>query len=111
MKKQLSILTGVALAASFALPLNAAPFFAPIRELGQTNSVERVKNSKHGNWRVDRHWDGRYEGRSCGYYGRCYPRQYGYYGRPGYYGHREYYGDPGYYRYHRQSGVSIYLNF
>ncbi|TCU20043.1 hypothetical protein [Rhizobium sullae] len=104
MNKLLSALTAVVLAASFALPLNAAPIFVPIPEQVETGSVVQVKNWHHRHWHAGRRWDRRYA--SCRYYGSCYPRRYSYYGRPGYYG--EY---PDYYRYHRRSGVSIYFDF
>lgn len=114
MKKLLSALTAAVLATSFALPLKAAPVFVPMPEQEQTGPVQQVKNWKHSNWQANRYWGRRYVYRSCGYYGRCYPRQYGYYGNRyygnGYYGNG-YYGNPGYYPYYRRSGVSIYLNF
>ena len=119
MKKLLSALAAVVLAASFALPLDAAPIFVPIPEQVQTGAVVQVKNRHHGHWHADRHWDRRYAGRSCRYYGSCYPRRYGYYGQPryydgyrGYYGRRGYYGGyPDHYRYYRGSGATIYFNF
>lgn len=105
MTKLLSALAAVALAASFALPLNAAPIFVPKPEQAQAGAVEQVNHWRHRHWRADRHWNRRYASRSCRYYGRCYPRHYGYYGyRDGYYGYRDHY------RY-RRSGVTIYFNF
>ncbi|WP_331374322.1 hypothetical protein [Sinorhizobium chiapasense] len=98
MKKLSSALTAAVLAASFVLPLNAAPIFVPTPEV-QAGAVEQVSHWRHRHWRADRHWNRRYAWRSCRYYGRCYPRQYGYYG----------YRD--YYRYHRRPGVSLYFNF
>jgi hypothetical protein len=111
MKKLLSVLTATILAASFALPLNAAPIFVPKPEQAQTSAVEQVKHRRHwrhkyGHWRGDRHWRGRYAGRYCRYYGRCYPRRY----YSPYYGYYPRYYD--YYpRYYRGSGVGIYLEF
>ncbi|MCZ4093026.1 hypothetical protein [Sinorhizobium psoraleae] len=99
MKKLLSALTATILAVSFALPLNAAPIFVPKSEQVQTGPVEQVRHRRHRHWHADHHWNRRYAWRSCRYYGRCYPRHYGYYG----------YRD--YYRYHRRPGVSIYFNF
>ena len=114
MKKLLSALTAVVLAASFALPLNAAPIFVPIPEQVQTGSVVQVKNWHHRHWHAGRHWDRGYYGHPRHYGG--YPRYYGhpryYGGYPRYYGHPGYYGGyPDYYRYHRRSGATIYFNF
>ncbi|MEY9197459.1 hypothetical protein [Sinorhizobium sp. CCBAU 05631] len=97
MTKLLAALTAVLLAASFALPLNAAPTFVPKHEQVQTGAVEQVRHRRH--WRAERHWNRRHARLSCRYYGRCYPRHYGYYG----------YRD--YHRYHRRPGVTIYFNF
>ncbi|MBB3591908.1 hypothetical protein FHX08_002252 [Rhizobium sp. BK529] len=121
MRKLLSALAAVVLAASFALPLKAAPIFPPTPEQVQIGSVELIRHRSH-HWRADRYWNHRYAYRSCGYYGRCYnryPRYYGYrypgyygYRYPGYYGYRDY---PGYYGYrdyyHRRPGVSLYFRF
>ncbi|MGF6177058.1 hypothetical protein [Ensifer sp. 4252] len=107
MKKLLSALTAIGLAASFALPLNAAPIFVPKPEQVQTGTVEPVNHWRHRQWRADRRWDRRWDRRhawrSCGYYGRCYPRYYGYNGYRDDYRYRD--------RYHRRSGVTIYFNF
>ena len=122
MKKLLSTLAATILAASFALPVNAAPMFVPKPEQVRADvvkNVEKVKNRKHyRHWRNGRHWNNRYASRNCGYYGSCYPRRY--------YGYRNYYRNyyrpyyPGYYpRYYRpyypgyypRSGVSIFLSF
>ena len=114
MKKLMSVLTATIAAAAFALPLNAAPMFAPKPEQVRADVVETVKqwkkrngnrhwrNGRHWNnryaWRNGRHWNNRYATRSCRYYGNCY------------YGYRNYY--PRYYRpYYPGSGVNIYLNF
>ena len=126
MKKLLSALAATILAASFALPVNAAPIFVPKPEQVRADVVEKVKQKWHRkhyrHWRGDRRWDRRWgrrqAWRSCRYYGSCYPRRY--------YGYRDYYPRyyrpyyPGYYpRYYRpyypgyypRSGVSIYLSF
>ncbi|MGO4622955.1 hypothetical protein AB4Z34_34035 [Ensifer sp. 2YAB10] len=108
MKKLLSPLAAIGLAASFASPLSAAPIFVPRPEQVQTGTVELVKHRSHRHWhadrRWDRRWDRRYAWRSCGHYAsaRCYPRQYGYYGG---------YRDRSYYRYHRRSGTTVYFDF
>ncbi|ASY68796.1 signal peptide protein [Sinorhizobium fredii USDA 205] len=99
MKKLLSALPAVVIAASFALPLNAAPIFVPKLEQVQAGMVEQVNHRR--NWR-DSHWNRRHAWRSCRYYGRCYPR----YDYTQSYGYRDYY-----YRYHRRPGINIYLNF
>lgn len=99
MKKLLSALIAGVLAASFALPLNAAPIFVPKPEQVQTGAVEQVRHWRHRHWHADRHWKKRHARHSCRYYGRCYPRHYGYYG----------YRD--YHRYHRRPGVTIYFSF
>jgi hypothetical protein len=99
MNTLLSALTAVVLAASFALPLNAAPIFVPKHEQVQTGAVEQVRHRRYRHWHADRHWHRRHAWRSCHYYGRCYPRHYGYYGHGGYH------------RYHRRSGVTIYFDF
>ncbi|WP_085025209.1 hypothetical protein [Ensifer aridi] len=99
MNKLFFALPAVVLAASFALPLNAAPIFVPKPEHAQAGSVEEVRHWRHRHWRADRHWNRRYAWHSCRHYDRCYPRHYGYYG----------YRD--YYRYHRRPGVTIYFNF
>jgi hypothetical protein len=110
MKKLLSVLTATVLAASFALPLNAAPIFMPKPEQVRADAVEQVKHRRHWrhkhyrHWRADRHWKRRHARRHCRYYDYCYPRRYYDYGR--YYGHRDYYP-----RYYRRPGVSIYLSF
>ncbi|MGH6806638.1 MAG: hypothetical protein ACREEJ_07315 [Ensifer adhaerens] len=112
MKKLLSALAAIGLAASFALPLNAAPIFVPKPEQVQTGTVEQVNHWRHRHWRADRRWDRRWDRRhawrSCGYYGRCYPRHYGYYDG---YRDRGYYGYRDQYRYHRRSGVTVYFDF
>ena len=74
----------------------------PKPEQVQTGAVEQVNHWRHRQWRADRHWNRRYVSRSCRYYGRCYPRHYGYYDR--YYGYRDYYP-------YRRSGVTIYFDF
>jgi hypothetical protein len=108
MRKLLSVLAVTVLAASFALPLNAAPIFVPKPEQVENSPVEQVKHRRHWrkkhyrHWRADRRWSRRHAWRSCRYYGTCYPRHYG-----RYYGYRDYY--PRYYR--RRPGVSIYLSF
>jgi hypothetical protein len=102
MKKLLSALIAGVLAASFALPLNAAPIFVPKPEQVLTGAVEQVNHRRHRHWRADSHWKRRHAHRSCRYYGRCYPRHYGYYG------YRDYHR---YHRYHRRPGVTIYFNF
>ncbi|WP_085028460.1 hypothetical protein [Ensifer aridi] len=94
----LPALTAVILVASFALPLSAAPIFAPKLEAVQTGAVEQASHRR--NWR-DSHWNRRHAWRSCRYYGRCYPR----------YDYSQSYGYRDYYRYHRRPGVNIYLNF
>ncbi|MGE6783052.1 hypothetical protein ACQKGL_11080 [Ensifer adhaerens] len=111
MRKLLSAFAVIGLAASFAMPLSAAPVFVPKPENAQVNSVEQVNHRSHRRWhterRWDRRWDRRHAWRSCGY-GRCYPRQYGYHGG---YRDRGYYGYRDYHRYHRRSGVTIYFDF
>ena len=111
MRKLLSALAAVVLAASFAPPLNAAPIFVPRAEQVQIGNVEQVRYRGHRHWRADRYWNHRYAYRSCGYYDRCYryPR-YGYrypryYDRGYYGGYRDYYG------YRPRSGVSLYFHF
>jgi len=112
MKKLLSALTAMGLAAFFALPLSAAPMFVSIPEQAQTGDVVQVKNRHHGHWRSDRYWNRRYAYRSCRYYGNCYPRHYGYRGYPRYDGYPRYYGGyPDYYGYQRRSGVTLYFDF
>ena len=70
-------------AAAFALPLNAAPMFAPKPEQVRADVVETVKqwkkrngnrhwrNGRHLNnryaWRNGRHWNNRYATRNCRY--------------------------------------------
>ncbi|WOS64292.1 hypothetical protein [Sinorhizobium fredii] len=98
MKKLLSALPAVVIAASFALPLNAAPIFVPKLEQVQAGMVEQVNHRR--NWR-DSHWNRRHAWRSCRYYGRCYPR----------YDYSQNYGYRDSYRYHRRPGINIYLNF
>ncbi|WP_429817160.1 hypothetical protein [Ensifer sp. B1-9] len=111
MKKLLSAFAAIGLAASFAVPLSAAPIFVPKPAQVQAGTVEQVSHRSHHHWRAEHRWhhrwDRRYAWRSCHYYGRCYPRHYGYYNG---YRDRGYYGyyDP--YRY-RRSGVSVYLDF
>ncbi|TCN34136.1 hypothetical protein EV184_102448 [Sinorhizobium americanum] len=56
MTKLLAALTALLLAASFALPLNAAPIFVPKHEQVQTGAVEQVRHRRH--WRAERHWIG-----------------------------------------------------
>ena len=104
MKKLLSVVTATILATAFAMPLNAAPMFVPKPEQVRADIVETVKQKWHGNrhWRNGRHWNNRYAWRTCGYYGSCYPRRYGYrnyyqrYYRPYYPGYYQPYY-PGYY--------------
>lgn len=98
MSQFISALTGLVLAASFALPVSAAPIYVPQPPPVQTDAVEQVNHRR--NWR-DSHWNRRHAWRSCRHYGRCYPRHD--YGRD--------YGYSGDYRYHRRPGVNIYLNF
>lgn len=98
MEKLLSALTGVVLAASFALPVNAAPIFVPKPEQVNTGAVEQVNHRR--NWR-DSHWNRRQAWRSCRYYGRCFPR----------YHYSQDYGYRDDYRYSGRKGVNIYLNF
>ncbi|WP_248449449.1 hypothetical protein [Sinorhizobium meliloti] len=102
MSKLLSALIATILAASFALPLNAAPIFVPKPAQVQADSAEQVNHRHYRHWRAERHWNRRHAYRSCGYYGRCYPRHYGYSNYRPY--HR-------YHRYHRRSGVTIFFNF
>jgi hypothetical protein len=128
MKTLLSALAATILAASFTLPVNAAPIFVSKPEQVQARVVETVHHRRHWrhnyyrNWRSDRYWHRRHAWRSCRYYGGCYP--YRYYGYRPYYGYRNYYpryyGNgyyPGYYGngyypgYYPRSGVSIYLSF
>lgn len=106
MKKLLSAVGAIGLAASFALPLSAAPIFVPKPAQVQNASIEQVKHRRHRH--ADRSWDRRYVQRDCRYYHRCYPRHYGYYNG---YRDRRYYGYQDRYRYHRQSGVSVYFDF
>lgn len=112
MRKLLSAFAVIGLGASFAMPLSAAPVFVPKPENAQVNSVDQVNHRSHRRWhaerRWDRRWDRRHAWRSCGYYGRCYPRQYGYHGG---YRDRRYYGYRDDYRYHRRSGVTVYFDF
>lgn len=108
MKRLLSVFAAIGLAASFAMPLSAAPVFVPKPEQVQTNTVEQVKHRGHRHWRADRRWDRRQAWRDCRYYGGCYPRHYGYYGG---YRDRGYYGYNDNYRYQRRSGVTVYFNF
>ncbi|MQU69061.1 hypothetical protein [Sinorhizobium meliloti] len=98
MEKVLSALTGVVLAASFALPVNAATIFVPQPAQVLADAVEQVNHRR--NWR-DSHWNRRQAWRSCRYYGRCFPRH----------GYGRDYGYSGDYRYYRRPGVDIYLNF
>lgn len=91
-----------------ALPLSAAPIFVPQPEQSQTGTVEQVNHRSHCRWHADRRWDRRHASRSCAYYGRCYPRQYGYYGG---YRDRGYYGYRDQYRSQRRSGVTVYVDF
>ncbi|MDX0226786.1 hypothetical protein RWA06_02065 [Sinorhizobium meliloti] len=98
MSKLISALSGIVLAASFALPVTAAPIYAPQPAQVQTDSVEQLNHRR--NWR-DNHWNRRHAWRSCRYYGRCFPRHD--YGRD--------YGYSGDYRYSGRPGVNIYLNF
>ncbi|MCT7378173.1 hypothetical protein [Chelativorans salis] len=104
MKKLLSAVGATILAASFALPANAAPLFVPKPAQVQGNAVEKV----HGrDWRrkhyprgwARSHWKKRYARQHCDYYGYCYPHRY--------YSYRDHY--PHYYR--PRSGVSIYFSF
>ncbi len=109
MKKLLSAFAAIGLAATFALPLSAAPIFVPKPVQVQTDTVEQVHWRHHRHWRADRRWDRRWNRRyACGYYGRCYPRHYGYYGG---YRDRGYYGYRDYYRYQRRSGATVYFDF
>ncbi|WP_104663963.1 hypothetical protein [Ensifer adhaerens] len=112
MRKLLSAFAVIGLAASFAMPLSAAPVFVPKPENAQVNSVEQVNHRSHRRWHAERRWDRRsdrrHAWRSCGYYGRCYPRQYGYHGG---YRDRRYYGYRDDYRYQRRSGVTVYFDF
>lgn len=109
MNKLLSAFAAIGLAATFALPVNAAPMFVPKPEQVQTGTVEQVHWRHHRHWRADRRWDRRHARRDCRYYGRCYyPRHYGYYGG---YRDRGYYGYRDYYRYQRRSGVTVYFDF
>ncbi|MDX0018817.1 hypothetical protein GOC03_05570 [Sinorhizobium meliloti] len=102
MSKLLSALIATILAASFALPLNAAPIFVPKPAQVQADSAEQVNHRHYRPWRAERHWNRRHAYRSCRYYGRCYPRHYGYSNyRPHY----------RYHRYHRRPGVTIFFNF
>ncbi|MBB3657343.1 hypothetical protein FHX15_002575 [Rhizobium sp. BK650] len=112
MRKLISALAAVVLAASLAPPLNAAPIFVPRAEQAQIGNVELVHHRSHYYWRADRYWNHRYAYRSCGYYGRCYYRHPPYYGYRypryydrGYYGYRDYYG------YREQPGVTLYFRF
>ncbi|RVL12585.1 hypothetical protein [Sinorhizobium meliloti] len=98
MEKLLSALTGVVLAASFALPVTAAPIYAPQPAQVQTDAVEQINHRR--NWR-DNHWNRRHAWRSCRYYGRCYPRH----------DYSRSYGYSGDYRDYRRPDVNIYLNF
>lgn len=98
MEKLLSALTGVVLAACFAVPVAAAPIYVPQPLQVQTDAVEQVNHRR--NWR-DSHWNRRHAWRSCRYYGRCFPRH-------------EYIQSYGYRDNYRHSGrpdVNIYLNF
>lgn len=112
MKKLLSAFAAMGLAATFALPVNAAPVFVPKPEQVQSNAVELVKHRSDRHWRADRRWDRRWDRRharrDCRYYGGCYPRHYGYYGG---YRDRGYYGYRDYGRYYRRSGVTVYFDF
>lgn len=98
MSKLISALTGVVLAASFALPVTAAPISAPQPAQVQTDAVEQINHRR--NWR-DNHWNRRHAWRSCRYYGRCYPRH----------DYSRSYGYSGDYRDYRRPDVNIYLNF
>lgn len=111
MKKLLSPLIATILAASFALPLNAAPIFVPTTSPQvRADAIEPVghrRHWRHQHWRAERyHYKRRHAFRHCRYYGDCYP--YRYYGRyyPRYYGYRHYYP-----RYYHRPGFSIYLEF
>lgn len=55
MKKLLSALTAVVLAASFSLPVSAAPIFVPMPEQVKTDAVEQVNHRRHRHWRAERH--------------------------------------------------------
>ena len=103
MKKLFLAVAATVLAASFALPLNAAPIVVP-KAVAMHNDVEQVKHRRHGNGHAYGHWKKRrYAHRDCRYYGSCY--------RPRYYGHRDYYGYRDDYRYRRRSGVTVYFDF
>jgi Ni/Co efflux regulator RcnB len=113
MNKLLSGLMATTLAASFAIasavPLNAAPVYAPQTEQARSDVV-KVHNPWRQGWRSERRyhrWGRRHAWRDRYYYDND-----GYYAyRPRYY-NRYYGGDyyPRYYRRHRP-GVSLYLNF
>ncbi|MCO6423870.1 hypothetical protein JT737_19375 [Sinorhizobium meliloti] len=98
MSKLISALTGVVLATFFALPVTAAPIYAPQPAQVQTDAVEQVNHRR--SWR-DNHWNRRHAWRSCRYYGRCFPR----------YDYSQDYGYRDDYRYSGRKGVNIYLNF
>ncbi|MDX0604575.1 hypothetical protein GOD78_25610 [Sinorhizobium medicae] len=99
MRKLSYAFAAAVLAASFALPVNAAPIFVPIPEQVKTGAVEQVNHWRYRHWRSERHWNRRHASRSCRYYGRCYPRHYRHYS----------YRD--YHRYHPRQGVTVYFNF
>ena len=120
MKKLLSVAAATMLAASFAMPLNAAPMFMPKPEQARTDAVENVNYShRHHHHHHGRYWRSPYYGYNRYYHGyhRPYyhgyhrPYHYGYY-RPYHHGYyRPYYRPyyPGYY--YPQSGFSLYLSF
>ena len=107
MNTLLSGLMATTLAASFAIasamPLNAAPVYAP-QSAQMRDDIVNVDNRWRGRyWRADRRWARRHAWR-----GR-------YYGDP-YYAYRPHYYQPRYYRpyypgYYRRPGVSLQFNF
>ena len=108
MKTLFSPLAAMVLAASFALPLNAAPIAVPKAVPLHTTDVELVRHKSHGNGYAYGHYKNqRYAYRDCRYYGSCYRPRYSGYPRYGYprYGYRDYYS------YQRRPGVSLYFNF
>jgi opacity protein-like surface antigen len=98
MSKFLSAFTAAAVAASFALPVSAAPISVPQPQHVKAGAVEQANHRR--NWR-DSHWNRRHAWRSCRYYGRCFPR----------YDYTQSYGYRDDYRNNRRPGVNIYLNF
>jgi len=109
MKKLVTSFAAMIVAASCALPLNAAPIVVTTAIPIRTADVEPVKYKGHGNGHAYGHSNRRYAYRSCY---NCYARPYGYRSYPTHYGYqRPYGGYPDDYGYQRRSGVTLYFDF